>query len=175
MTGGDDRRGDDPRGTEASAHLLRTLAAVAPGTRVVEMACGAGAHTEALVRLGFDVWACSARADHVAVTRARLAGLVDDAEARVTPAAPTALGYPDAFAGWVVATGLDAAVLPAGVAEAARVLAPGGWLWIEVLAADGSALADAAREAGLAVAEGGAAEAARGTIRAIYRRPGAVG
>lgn len=167
--------GQDPRGTRASAHLLRTLAAVAPGVRVVDVACGAGAHAEALARLGFDVWACDEAADCVEATRERLAGLVRDAPIRATRARPDALGYPDAYAAWVVATAVEVARLPGAVAEAARVLAPGGWLWIEVLLADAAGLADAAHAAGLSVAEAPARDDARGTVHAIYRRPGTVG
>ncbi len=166
----------DLRGTLASAHLLRTLAAVAPGARVVDLACGNGAHAEALAQLGFDVWACAAPAVHVDATRARLAPLVGDAEARVTRARAGALGYPDAYAAWVVATAVDAADLPDALAEGARVLVPGGWLWAEVPAAAASALAAAAADAaGLVVAEAQTRDEERGTVRAIYRRPGTVG
>jgi ubiquinone/menaquinone biosynthesis C-methylase UbiE len=167
--------GTDLRGTLASAHLLRTLAAVAPGARIVDLTCGAGAHAEALARLGFDVWACDEPADRVDATRDRLAPLVGDAEVRVTRARAGALGYPDAYAAWVVATALDAADLPDALAEAARVLVPGGWLWAEVPAADALALAKAADAAGLAVAEAQTRDEERGTVRAIYRRPGTVG
>lgn len=158
-----------------SSHLLRTLAAVAPGARVVDLACGSGAHAEALTHLGFDVWACSGRPADVDAARRRLAALVPDADTRVTPARPDALGYPDAFADWVVASALDAADVPGALAEAARVVAPGGWVWLEVPAGDAHGLAPGAVAAGLLVAESEGADEARGTVHAIYRRAGTVG
>lgn len=163
------------RGDTASAHLLRTLAAVAPRTRVVDVACGAGAHAEALVRLGFDVWACSADAGAVSATQHRLQPLVGDAAARVTPASAAALGYPDAFADWVVVTAADTARLPEALVEAARVLVPGGWLWIEVPPAALPELAAAAEAARLVTAEAPATDTVRETVHAVYRRPGTVG
>ena len=175
---------------DLSPFLLRTMASVAPGTRVVDVACGDGAHAEALARLGFDVWASAGSAARVATARTRLAGVVGEAEAarRVTLARPDTLGYPDAFAPWAVASRPDAARLADVFAEAQRVLVPGGWLWAELvgagpdagaldidarLAADtqaAAALAAAAEAAGLAVASRPAADEARGTVVAVFRR-----
>ena len=153
-----------------SAHLLRTLAAVAPGARVVDAACGDGRHLEPLARLGFDVWA--ATAGDPGPARQRLAAL-PDAEARVARAAPDALGYPSAWADWVVMSDADPEALAAALAEAGRVLRPGGWVWAEVDAGAGAALAEAARAAGLALAEAPSGEGGR--VHAVYRRPGGVG
>ncbi|HEX9952404.1 MAG TPA: hypothetical protein VGB53_11590 [Rubricoccaceae bacterium] len=171
----------------ASAFLLRTMASVAPGTRVVDIG---GAHAHLLAALGFDVWASAALPGDVAKARERLADVLeaDEAARRVTLARPDALGYPDAFAPWVVAASPASAGLAETFAEARRVLAPGGWLWTDLpgagpdataldvearLAADTAAaavLAAAAREAGLAVASRPVPDAARGTIVAVFRR-----
>lgn len=161
----------------ASDHLLRTLASVAPGTRVVDLACGDGRHAEPLARLGFDVWASAADPAHVEAARARLADVLDPAEAarRVTAARPAALGYPDAWADWAVLTDAPLGGLADALAEGARVLRPGGWLWTEVPAAVASALDAAAEHAGLLRAEAPAEAPGRGTVHAVYRRAGTVG
>ena len=174
-----------------SAYLLRTLASVAPGTRVVDVAAGGGDHAVALAQLGFDVWA-STTGDAEAA-RERLADALgadaaarDEAERRVARARPEALGYPDAFAPWLVASRLEAATLAEAFAEARRVLTPGGWLWTEIdgagpdveslearLEADREVarrLAAAADAAGLAVASRPTADDARGTVVVLFRR-----
>ena len=154
--------------TAPSAHLLRTLAAVPPGARVVDAACGEGRHLDPLARLGFDVWGSAA---DVAAARQRLADVLgeDEAARRVTRAAPDALGYPDAWADWVVVA--DVPDLADALAEAARVLKPGAWVWAE---ADARESLDAAAEAaGLATAE--APAEGDGAWHAIYRRAGSVG
>lgn len=155
-----------------SGHLLRTLAAVPPGTRVVVVACGEGVHAEPLARLGFDVWACDADDRSIVATRQRLAEVVgeDDAECRVTHARADALGYPDAFAGWVVLDG--DAVSPAVLTETARVVAPGGWVWTETETPD--ALLDQAEAAGLLLAEAPATEPGRTRAHVILRREGGI-
>ena len=154
-----------------SAHLLRTLAAVAPAARVVDAACGSGRHLDPLARLGFDVWgATDGRLD---APRQALADVVGEAEAarRVTHAAPDALGYPDAWADWAVLADVAPDRLVAALAEVARVLRPGAWVWVEGPSAD--ALGEAAQAAGLAEAE--APADGDGAVHAVYRRPGAVG
>ncbi len=173
-----------------SPFLLRTMASVAPGTRVVDVACGDGAHAEALARLGFEVWASASEPADVEAARERLADVLgaDEAERRVTLARPDTLGYPDAFAPWVVASRLDPAGLADAFAEARRVLIPGGWLWTaldgsgpeaearpldERLAADRQAaatLAEASEAAGLAVASRPTADPDRGTVTVTFRR-----
>ncbi len=156
----------------SSAHLLRTLASVAPGARIVDAACGDGRHLVPLARLGFDVW--GATEGDPAPARARLGDVVGEAEAqrRVTAAPPDALGRPDAWAHWVVLVldGLDAG---AAMAEAARVLQPGGWVWTEAAAESAESVRGATEAAGLVVAEAIQEEAGR--VHAVFRRPGAVG
>ncbi len=164
----------EPGAVEASAPLLRVLASVAPGTPVVDVACGDGRHAEPLARLGLDVWASASADADVAATRRRLAFL-PDAERRVTRARPDALGYPDAFAPWALLCGLGADRLATAVAEAARVLAPGGWLWIEVAPDAADAMTDAAQRAGLLDASPAQPDDARGTVHALFRTPGGVG
>lgn len=168
----------------ASAFLLRTMASVAPGTRVVDVG---GAHAHVLAALGFDVWVSADSPVDAAAARSSLTDVLgpDEAVRRVALARPGALGYPDAFAPWIVA-GRPAAGLAETFAEARRVLAPGGWLWTDLpgagpdapdvearLALDTAAaatLAAAAREAGLAVASRPVPDAARGTVVAVFRR-----
>ncbi len=154
-----------------SAHLLRTLAAVAPGARIVEVGCGDGRHTDPLVRLGFDVWASDSDAASVRASRARLADALgeDEAARRVAVMAPDALGYPDATADWGVVSALptDPAARVAVLQEVARVLAPGAWVWVETAASAG--LTESAEAAGLVVAEEPAGEG--DVVHAIFRRP----
>lgn len=173
----------------ASPFLLRTLASVAPGTRVADVAAGDGTHAEALARLGFDVWASAASPDDAHATRERLADVLgpDEAARRIAVARPDALGYPDAFAPWIVASRLSADTLAEAFIEARRVLVPGGWLWAELdgaasnpalavearLAADKRAaltLAVAAAAADLAVASLPTADTDRGTVVVVFRR-----
>lgn len=154
-----------------SDHLLRTLAAVPPATRVVDVACGSGRHLDPLARLGFDVWGSAEDADDVKAARRRLADTLGQEESarRVTRGAPDALGYPDAWADWMVLAGI--ADLGVALTEAVRVLKPGAWVWVETDAADG--LREAADAAGLVIAE--APAEVDGVTHAIFRRPGDVG
>ena len=155
-----------------SGHLLRTLAAVAPGTRVAEIGCGEGVHTEPLARLGLDVWAVDADAAAVQAARARLADVVGEAARRVRHSAE---GPPGRSADWAVVAPVprDPGLRAEAFAEAARVLRPGGWVWVEAARDDG--LAEAAVAAGLVVAEPPAADDERGTVHAVFRQPGGVG
>lgn len=155
-----------------SAHLLRTLAAVAPGSRVLDAACGGGRHLDPLARLGFDVWAATAAAPDPA--RERLAAVLGEtADDRVRHAPPDALPFPDAWADWVVLSGPGQ--LAESLAEARRVLRPGGWVWTEIADSDDgrATLTASARRAGLALAEAPAID--DGSLHAIFRRPGDVG
>ncbi len=155
-------------------HLLRTLASVAPGTRIAEVGCGDGRHTAPLVQLGFDVWACDADPTAVTTTRARLNDVgVEDAARRVAVMAPGALGFPDAYADWGVMTTLPAErpERDAAFQEALRVLRPGAWLWVGTGSAEG--LVESAAAAGFVVAEAPASDA--DGVHAIFRRPAAVG
>lgn len=156
----------------ASGHLLRTLAAVSPRARVVVVGCGEGVHAEAVARLGFDLWACDPDGERVAVARRRVGTALgpDEAVRRVTRSRLDALGYPDGYADWLVFdTAPEADALGPAVAEAARVLAPGAWLWAE--GPDAAALLAAAEAAGLVLAEAPASEPGREGAHVILRQP----
>lgn len=154
----------------AEDHLLRTLAWVAPGTRVIEVGCGAGDTTAQLVALGLDVRASDADVSAVNRCRTRLAGVAGPAsDERVRLCTPWALPDPDGLAGWGVVSRMpaDPDVWPALFAELARVVAPGGWIWVR----GGRATGAAAREAGLLLAEVPTADGPDAHV--VYRRPDA--
>lgn len=166
----------------ASAHLLRTLAAVPPSARVLDLGCGHGRHAEPLARLGFDLWACDASAEAVETTRRRLSLVLGEAEAaqRVVQARPAALAYPDDHFDWVVAYGslTPDDTLPWALAEALRVLRPGGWLFAAFCLEDDperlrpEALPALLAEAGFALAEDPALDPdePRPVVRGIFRK-----
>ena len=153
-------------------HLLRTLAAVSPASRVVEVGSDDGRHTAPLAQLGFEVWASDRHDAAVRATRERLAGVTDDSYAaeHVSTMAPAALGYPDAYAHWIVITTLpEVEKWRDVIEEARRVLAPGAWLWTETDAPE--ALVGLAHEVGLVVAEDAASDADGEPAHVVLRRP----
>ncbi len=160
------------------------MAAVPVASRVLDLGCGAGRHTDPLVRLGFDLWACDEDAEAVAAARARLDRLLGEDEAlrRVTPARPAALGYPDEHFDWVVAHGVydraaSAAAMKEMLAETRRVLKDGGWVIAAFRRAAGLALTPETltkllAEAGFALAEEPVEEET--VVRGIYRKANAL-
>ena len=121
-------------------HLLITLAAVAPGSRVLEIGTGAASH---LVRLGFEVWT---------EDRAGLAEAVGEVDATRTVVDGSPDTLPEAHVDWVALALADGHPEP-GLAELRRVLRPGGWFWLAVENADPEDLLVLALGADLALAE----------------------
>jgi SAM-dependent methyltransferase len=120
-------------------HLLRTLAAVPPSNRVLDLACGTGHHADLLARLGFDFFACEYDEARLSEARQLLADIVGEEKAqdRLIRASPGSLGFPDEFFDWVVACGAyDLAAsrpeLADMLAETRRVLKTGGWVFTAV-------------------------------------------
>lgn len=167
-----------------SDHVLRTMAAVPVRSRVLDLGCGAGRHTEPLARLGFDVWACDDGDAAIAATRTRLLDLVGEAEAlrRVTPARAAALGYPDDHFDWIVAHGVydraeSAAEVKDMLGETRRVLKNGGWVVVAFRRAlagpdlTPETLTKLFAEAGLALAENPVEDdQGEPVLRAIFRK-----
>lgn len=120
-----------------SDHLLRTLAAVPVSSEILDLGCGLGRHTEALLRLGFPVHACDPRTEAVEATRSKITDLLEqgDVETVVQVAPLDALDYPDATFDWVVAVDAETYVtdeedLRTVFEESRRLLKPGGWLYV---------------------------------------------
>ncbi|MBB4091315.1 class I SAM-dependent methyltransferase [Salinibacter ruber] len=122
-----------------SDELLRTLAPVPVSSPVLDLGCGAGDHTEALLRLGFPVHACDPRPEAVQDTQAVVRDLVDEetAETCVQQLSLQGLDELEATFDWVIADRTEALVdSPADLAtllnKSQNVLAPGGWVYLTV-------------------------------------------
>lgn len=126
-----------------SDHLLRTLAAVPVSSEILDLGCGRGRHTEALLRLGFPVHACDPRPEAVETTRNTVRDLLEQGsvETVVQGATLDALDYPDATFDWIVAVEAETYVsteddLRALFEEGRRLLKPGGWFYVSLPAAE---------------------------------------
>jgi SAM-dependent methyltransferase len=122
-----------------SDELLRTLAAVPVSSPILNLGCGSGDHTEALLRLGFPVHACDPRPDAVKDTQAVVRDLVDEetAETCVQQLSLQELDKLEATFDWVIADRTEALVdSPADLAilldKSHDLLAPGGWVYLTV-------------------------------------------
>lgn len=138
-----------------SDHLLRTLAAVPVTSEILDLGCGRGRHTEALLRLGFPVHACDPRPEAVETTRDTIEDLLEqgEVETAVQVATLDAMDYPDATFDWVVAMEAETYVsteddLRAFFDEGRRLLKPGGWFYVSLpaVAEEGGAPALAGEE-----------------------------
>jgi SAM-dependent methyltransferase len=126
-----------------SDHLLRTLAAVPVSSEILDLGCGRGRHTEALLRLGFPVHACDPRPEAVDATRNTVGDLLEqgDPETVVQVATLDGMDYPAETFDWVVAVEAETYVsgtddLRALFAEGRRLLKPGGWLYVSLPAVE---------------------------------------
>ena len=127
-----------------SHHLLRTLAAVPVSSEILDLGCGHGRHTAALLRLGFPIHACDPRPSAVEATREVIRDLLEqgDLETVVQEAPLDALDYPGATFDWVVAVEAETYVsdesdLRTLFEEGRRLLKPGGWLYVTLPAVEG--------------------------------------
>ena len=169
-----------------SDDLLRTMAAVPVSNAVLDLGCGAGRHTEALLRLSFPVHACDPREAAVAATRDTIEELVgrETAETCVQVADLEGLDFEEEMFDWVVADraeiyAADPESLTDLLSHARRLLKPGGWVYLTVPDAGEGAehftqdeVEQARTAAELAEAEApSATEGATGPrIQAIFRR-----
>ena len=126
-----------------SDDLLRTMAAVPVDSSVLDLGCGRGRHTEALLRLGFPVHACDPRPGAVARTRSLVADLIDEetAERCVGEATLDAFDYPAETFDWVIADRAEVyastkAELRRVLTVSRRVLKPGGWVYVTLPASE---------------------------------------
>lgn len=133
-------------------HLLRTFAAVPPGQRVLDL--GNGRHAQPLTQLGFDVTVCRTLPEVSDNGRS-----VPDRSQLVTVDASGTLPLDAAAFDWIVLWGAWPSARARRMlllAEARRVIKPGGWIYLSVprSAADSAnAVTRTMEEAAWAVAE----------------------
>ncbi len=118
-------RAEDPEGRV----MARLLAGAGSGGRALELGCGSGRATAGLAS-AFDLWALDPAPALLALARARCSGL----PVRFLRGRAEALPFRDGafdrlFAAWTLAY-LREEAQAAALAEASRVLAPGGSFWL---------------------------------------------
>jgi len=124
-------RDDASAAAEASAWAGR-LPGLVPGARVLDLACGAGRHLRALEAMGLRASGCDLSGDLLAEARGRGAKSIVRCDNRRLPFAAAAFDAVTCFFssfGYFPTEEEDAAVL----AEAARVLRPGGGLLLDLM------------------------------------------
>lgn len=125
---------------EPSAHLLRTFAAVAPGSRVLVLVGSDGRHVAPLAQLGFDILACGPDAAAVDHLEASLASSLKSASGNVTfvhtpnliPASVQAASCDWAVVHTEAFRGSSRGELVAMLAATHDALKPGGWVFVGV-------------------------------------------
>lgn len=120
-----------------SDRLLRTLASVPVSSSILDLGCGAGHHTEAVLRLGFPVHATDVRSGAIESARERVRTLVDDetAETCVRRWPLAELDAIDETFDWVIGTEPEAYLdsdsdLVSLFDRVERLLTPGGWFYL---------------------------------------------
>lgn len=103
---------------------------LAPGSRVLEVGCGAGFLALALAERGFDVVAVDSVEEMIEVARGNAAGRLPDGRLTLQVGDVYALQFDEASFDLVLAVGVLSWLehVPAAVQEMARVLKPGGHL-----------------------------------------------
>lgn len=127
-----------------SDRLLRTLAAVPLSSSILDLGCGSGQHTEALLRLGFPVHACDPRPVAVGETQTRIGELIDyhTAETCVGKATLDELDGLDATFNWVIGDEPEAFLeckddLTTLLQKVESLLSPGGYFYLTLPAPSG--------------------------------------
>lgn len=136
-----------------SDHLLRTLAAVPVSSEILDLGCGHGRHTEALLRLGFPVHACDPRPEAVQKTRETVEDLLEQGEADTVVQVATLDGidYPEATFDWIVAADAETYVsteedLRVLFQKGRRLLKPGGWFYVSLPAVEEEGMSEEKQE-----------------------------
>lgn len=129
----------DQMPSSPSDHLLRTLASVPVSSQILDLGCGDGGLTEALLRLGFPVHACDPRPTAIQHARAAVAELIgeESAQRAVQETPLDAIDYPAATFDWVIVSEAELYVsdesdLQTLFDETRPLLTPGGWLYMTV-------------------------------------------
>lgn len=118
-----------PRVSRAEAAVVAALLRLSPGERVLDVACGEGRHLEALGARGLRPWGVDLDAESLRrAARAGAPGPLVRADFRALPFGPA---FDAAYAWYSSLFLFDEAGNAAALAEAARVLRPGGRLLVQ--------------------------------------------
>jgi len=108
--------------------------------RALDLGCGGGRHTEMLLRLGFNTFACDISLGMIKATKKRTAGLWPNdvqADKRVVMGDICLIPFPDQFFGLVIATGVlhqakSLREYKIAIKELSRVVKPGGIICLNI-------------------------------------------